>query len=195
MSKVLIIPGFLQGRLSPSLRLLTWNLEHSGHKASIVPVSWIDRTLTDWLEDIEGYLKDRHLTDTTLIGFSYGAMIAAMLASRQTPKQLILCSMSPYWAEDLASRRLTWFDKYIQKRRIRDFITYRFEHVARTISSPTTILVGEKEAQKTPALLVRAQIANELIDNSELQVVPNAGHHLYSQDYQQALANCVLVSS
>lgn len=188
MKQALIIPGFLQGPMSPSMRHTAAMFGQIGAQTKIAKIHWAGNTLTDWLQEIDLTLCDINIADTTVVGFSYGAMIAAMVASRQTPMRLVLCSMSEYWAEDLPKLKLPWWERALDKRRLQDFHAYRFSTIAPMIACPTTIFVGEKEAARSPYLMGVAEDAHRLIEGSVLEVIPRAGHSLNYPGYRQALA-------
>jgi len=49
--------------------------------------------------------------NSLIIGFSFGAMVAFIASQKIRPKKLILCSLSPYFNEDLKKLRKGWKKK------------------------------------------------------------------------------------
>jgi predicted esterase len=96
VKRALIIPGYKKGPFTPQMRRVARTLHKNGVDASIARVNWRGRTLTEWLQGMEAVLRNIDLSDTALIGFSHGAMIATLVASSQTPDHLILCSLPDF---------------------------------------------------------------------------------------------------
>ncbi len=153
----------------------------------IARLHWRGHTMTDWLEELAQTLDDWYLANTTIIGFGYGAMLATMVASRQTPQQVVLCNLPNSWAEDLTNLTLNWWHRSVHSDLWQDFKAYRFSEIAQTITSPTTIVLGEAESLRMPGLLARAQIAQHLIAGSQLQIVPGSSRNFFRSLNQESL--------
>lgn len=57
--------------------------------------------MTDYLEEYRRQLKHKENDEVYLFGFSLGAMLAFIIAKEVNAKKLILCSLSPFFKEDL----------------------------------------------------------------------------------------------
>lgn len=189
MRKALIIPARRQGPFTPTMRRTVKMFKENGVDASVARIHWRNRTLTDWLQDMEACLRDVDLRGTTVVGFGEGAMIATLVAGRQTPDHLILCSLPDSWAEDPRVESPSKSNWLLRRRRLLDFRTYRFEDIAGHIICPTTILITDKEAHRNPDMLKRAQSAEKLIEFCVLTQIPDVGHRFSYGPVLKSLAH------
>lgn len=105
---IFIIPGFKE---EPSDKQYKWMVNFFNEKGffvKIYPVKWNYNTISNNVKSFkEYYLK--HKTDNNyLLGFSFGAMIAFVSAPELKPDKLYLCSLSPYFKEDIKKIENSW---------------------------------------------------------------------------------------
>jgi pimeloyl-ACP methyl ester carboxylesterase len=131
------------------------------------------------------YIKNKG-SKNYVLGFSYGAMIAAITAKDLRPDKLYLCSLSPYFEEDLPYLKKSW-RKLDGKRRLKDFTLYNGKKVARSLKMRTVIFYGSTEARKYPRLEYRCEQTARLAPNAKLIVAEKAPHDLNHPIYLQAL--------
>lgn len=179
---VLFIPGYFETLTSRNYASTIKAIEGRGYKVIFVPIDWKYKTITDWVTEFESTYTKYNPATTILAGFSYGSMIALISASKRPPAALWLFSLSPYFAEDLPNLNPTWL-RGIGKRRVMDFQRLAFTPIATTITSPTLIFYGEKEASVWPPMKHRAEEARRLIKNSQLIQVPGAHHDVTDSRY------------
>ncbi len=186
MGKIIyIIPGFKQSPKSKGFKELSNMFTQRGINPVIVKIDWKRKVMSDYVEE---FLQENPAHGKYVIGFSFGAMIALIAAEKIKPKLLILCSLSPYFKEDLRKRSRHWIDVRVGKKRLKDFQDYSFNKIAAKIKCRTLILVGEKEIG---IMHPRAKDANRKLKNSKLVVVPKARHKISQKEYQEALKNLV----
>lgn len=131
-------------------------------------------------------LRERH--EAVLLGFSWGAIAALVAARRIKPSALILCSLSPWFAEDrffvqqfLAERGLTrWYTQEMDM----DLCALSFAPLACLIHARTFLLYGAKEDQ---VVVWRSYAAAAAIRHSRLIAVPGAGHAIMHSAYVREL--------
>lgn len=124
-------------------------------------------------------------------GFSFGSMIALGVAVKNNPKSLLLFSLSPYFKEDfpLPEKNQEWAGK----RRVKNFSDFSFNEMARQISCPTTIFVGEKEKKKYKNTWTRNSQAHKKIIGSKLIVVKGVGHDVADSLYVKSIEQSLLL--
>jgi len=106
VKKVYIIPGFRHKVIDDEYTWLASHAESVGYKAVLVHITWNNRVMSDYVHEfLEQYEDD---SENIVVGFSFGAMIAAISASKARPNKLILLSLSPYFSEDIPSLRNAW---------------------------------------------------------------------------------------
>src|SRR3989344_6078254 len=114
-----IVPGF---RMQASHKMFSWlvkYLESKKYKVVKVPVKWSRRTLTKNAQEFEVFYNINKGKINYILGFSYGAVITFLTASKLRPNKIYLCSLSSDFKEDRLhmSKRSK---NYIGKRRYED---------------------------------------------------------------------------
>ena len=94
-----------------------------------------------------------------VIGHSFGAAAAFVSATRCNPNQLILCSLSAYFQEDLPKYdNSDWIYAHMGKKRHQDFKTLSAKKIAKEIVAKnihTEIICGKMEESVFPRLYER----------------------------------------
>ncbi len=182
---VFIIPGFRESAATKGYKEVASIFRKRGYQAVIISIHWNHRTMTDYISQAKRAIGKEN--DVILFGFSFGAIIAACIASESNVRSLFLCSLSPYFKEDLGGVPDSW-KKFIGKRRLEDFSRRSFAKIASDIDCPTHICLGEKESKAFPSLKKRGMDASMRIKKSSMTVIPNAGHDLGDPAYQRGLS-------
>lgn len=143
-----VIPGFRHKITYRPYKAIAAILKKEGYHPVLVPIPWRETTIT---QNAYYLLKKYKICDCRkdketkiyILGFSFGAMIALLAATKVRVSGLILCSLSPYFKEDLP--------KIAQSRvgdaRQRDFSKLRCGVIARSLKARQVfMLYGMKEA-------------------------------------------------
>ncbi len=147
-----------------------------------VPINWKRTVISDWVAQLEAEYNKFDAKDVILAGFSYGSMTSFMAATRRNPAELWLFSFSPYFAEDIPHIK-KWWANIIGKKRIAAFSNLYFNQLVKSITCPTTIMLGEIETKRFALLANRCNEAHKAIHNSRLFVVPHARHDVADKNY------------
>ncbi|MFZ2049015.1 MAG: hypothetical protein WAV25_01835 [Minisyncoccia bacterium] len=131
----------------------------------------------DYVEQFLKQYKKPKDTDVFILGFSFGAMTAFLSANRTKPKALILCSLSPYFKEDLVNLKPKWL-KWWRDNSIKS--DYSFSKVVRSIKAKTYIIVEDVDAKN---IQIRAREAHRDIPNSSLYIAKGAKHNINQKEY------------
>jgi pimeloyl-ACP methyl ester carboxylesterase len=193
MRTAIIIPGFqhrvVSGRGSRTYQPLLADLRKAGYEPLPITVTWQRHTFDDWLPEVLAQLKGIDASNTLLIGFSYGAMLSMVAATHHAFGRVFLCSLSPYFAEDVPRLKKSWLDM-AGHRRISVFETVSFEDVVQNYKArQTTVFAGEVEMErrKAPLLAERGLAAGAQLPNAHFVPVPGAGHDISYPTYAAAI--------
>ncbi|MEJ0054033.1 MAG: hypothetical protein WDN10_04940 [bacterium] len=129
---------------------------------------------------LQQYEKPRQ-TETYILGFSFGAIIALISAKQAKPTNLILCSPSPFFTEDMKTfkpaLRKWWKENFVES-------DYSFDAIAPMIRQKTYVIVGDKEDVECGK---RARAAKRNIRNSQLVTAKGAKHNISQKEYLAAV--------
>lgn len=100
-----IIPGYCESHLRQrGYDKIAKFFEERGIEPIHVEIDWEKnkpKRFSDYTKQFLDLYRKPKGTKVYILGFSYGATIAFLTASETRPKTLILCSLSPYFEEDL----------------------------------------------------------------------------------------------
>lgn len=178
-----IVPGFKQKTTEPAWLKVKQLAEEFFQKVILFQPQWNHHTLTDWVTDFDQF-RQQHQGPQIVLGFSYGAMITFLSSINLPTDTVILCSLSPYFSEDISSLK-PWWNRAVGKKRIATFQETVFTKLAAKNRSRYCLLVGEKEV---PQCFTRYHDALQQLPDSSGMVVPRAGHDIGHQEYLSALA-------
>lgn len=194
MKTVLFVPGFKEHITSRDYTSTIDAIKKSGYIVEFVDINWDKTTIDNWLATLEERYLQYNPSDVILAGFSFGAMTAYVAAARRVPSELWLCSLSPYFHEDIQSEHMkkSWLS-YIGHRRVAAFDKLIFRSLAAKIRCKTLIFAGAIEMNKWPDMKKRTLEAEELLANITLYIVEHVGHDVadasYTATIQRAISN------
>ena len=183
MSKtIFIVAGF---KHKASEEQYDWTREYFtslGFKVKIPDIEWNNKVMTNYVNQFKNYYRENKTETNFVLGFSYGAMVAFITAVELKPDKLILCSLSPYFGEDLESLKKSW-KQYIGHRRVDDFKSYKSKVIAPEITSQTTVIYGSAEGVKYPRLKHRCMEVANTVNKCDLLVAKDAPHKIDYPSY------------
>ena len=190
MAKVVyIIPGFTESTNLKRYHKITKFFKNNGFKTVLANITWKHRTMSDYVKEFENQFNQHNKNDDVyLFGFSFGAMISFIFSSQVKPKAQFLCSLSPYFSEDIPLIK-EWWKKSIGLKRVKDFKLLSFNKISKQILCKTFIFAGTKEG---PKIKRRAKIAHKQIKNSELFMINGAKHDISQNAYINRLKKVIL---
>ncbi len=186
-----IIPGFRESSLKQSgYKKIAEYLQVKNIESIQVEIDWKYQSparFKDFLAQfLKQYKKPKPDTEVYLVGFSFGAVTAFLAEAKIKPKAMILCSLSPYFEEDLQKMRLSW-KKWFGKNMTES--TYSFDELAPTVSAKTHLIVGDQEYIECTR---RARDARKKIKNSKLFIARGARHNVSQKEYLAAVKRAIL---
>lgn len=129
------------------------------------------------------YHKHRN-KEVQLFGFSFGAMISFITSSKVNIKTQILCSVSPYYQEDMRLILKSWA-KSVGKKRMQDFAKLSRTDICKNIKAKTIMLVGTKE--RNMMVNVSKSIYRDLKTDKNLIIIKGVGHDITNEKYLEEI--------
>jgi|SRR3989338_1054890 len=190
---VYIIPGYGETPSMAAYKKISGFFRRKKIEPISVEILWKNRVMTNYVEQfIDKYNmrnnKKRGNDEVYLFGFSFGAMVSFLSSIEINPKLQILCSLSPYFREDLISVKDRW-KRLVGKRRIKDFGNYSFDDLTKRINCKNILVYGSEEDD---ICLKRAMDAEKKLKNSKLIIVKGAKHDISQKEYLERLEEIIL---
>lgn len=181
---VLYIPGKGTSRANYPYDKILRKIQRRGHNTQFCHMNWPRSAVVgDWLDQARPAYAQCDPSQTIVVGFSIGAMLAFLLAAQQPPAGLVLCSVSPYFAEDLSLVPMRWIRQLTPERHA-SFKKLYFDDVAPAITCPTRLVIGGREPDWAQQ---RTQKASAALPGGDIFAAKNAGHTPAMWSYIQAL--------
>ncbi|PIR45695.1 MAG: hypothetical protein COV09_00055 [Candidatus Vogelbacteria bacterium CG10_big_fil_rev_8_21_14_0_10_50_13] len=180
--KAYIIPGFKEDARSKDYYKIMESLRKRGINPVPVTITWERRTMTDYINE---FMKQHKGSGNYILGFSFGAMISLICSRDTRPRTQILCSLSPYFKEDLPFLKKSW-KSMIGKKRLNDLKNHSFKKAAKTSNCKTILTVGEEGN-----ITRKVNEAGRKIKNSRVITIKGTGHDISSKEYNSALEKII----
>src|SRR3989344_6849957 len=179
MKTVFIIPGnfnYPNKKVYLSLRDF---FESKGYKVYIFWTKW-GRPLSIIHSEFLSFFDQNKGEKNILFGFSYGAMIAFKSSLSLDVEQIILCSLSPYFKEDM--NKIPILFKLMALPFKKDFNdNWIFQDLLKDFSTPTLIFYGDKDNKQ---LIQRVmELKNAKPNLVTLVTVEGVSHNISSKKY------------
>lgn len=176
-----IIPGYGESHLRQrGYNKIAKFFEMAGIDPIHVEIDWEKnnpKKFDDYNQQFLKVYKKPKVGEVYVLGFSFGATVAFLTAVKTKPKALILCSLSPYFEEDLKDMKPSWV-KFFRA----NFIDsdYSFTKLASKIKNTTYIMVGNQEGE---ICLNRARDAKDKVQDSHLIIMKGVEHKIGQKEY------------
>ena len=181
----LIIPGMNQTDSNPGFNFIGDYYKNKGITPVYVNIDWKSvgiNNLSTSAFQIKTLLKDSFPdSHVFLFGFSFGAVISLKLAQLIDAEQILLCSMSPVFAEDRVNQRFPF-------KQIAGFISdYSLNGLSYSASQRTCInfLYGDHDSFLLNKAIIQSR--KSFFRCSETIIVKNAHHNISDQTYLKAI--------
>ena len=194
---VFLISGFELNRTAahPQYASLRNAIAAKGYDVVPVDIDWKYRTMSRFVREFKELYRKKAGEHNIIIGNSFGAMAALITAPELLPDKIILCSLSPFFQEDIprfqpAEKLINWFGK----RRTDDFNTISAKAAADAINRTKVkciLFYGEQEKKMYKKLVERVISTAKDLKSAQLQEIPNAFHSFRDQAYVQAIAQAL----
>lgn len=183
-----IIPGFGYSPKREEYQSIGKFFQQKAIVPIYVEVNWKYSIISDNVADFVRLLKETKADYKCILGFSFGAFIAYLSATQEKVDTLMLCSLSPYFSEDLSNIKDSW-KKYTGKKRIEDFEKISNSKLATKINSETYLLFGTKEG---PEVERRAKNTYDSLKNKKHLIhIDGAKHKLEDERYLKQIKQII----
>lgn len=186
MKKAAFILGGFKLEINPDDQLYVDYSElfaELGYEPMVPNLDWRRKNHSTYLKEFTKYYEENKLENNLIIGNSFGAAIAYMGAPQLKPDNLLLCSLSPFFKEDIGnfseSRAISHFGNF----RVKDFNSYSAHDIASKIESDTVFFFGSKERGGMQHLVDRVIDSHEHMPSSKLVEIVGAGHRMREEEY------------
>jgi hypothetical protein len=154
-----------------------------GYRAVVVRIHWRYKTFSSYLHEFFAQYENPDEEPVVLFGFSLGAVLALLLATVLKPEHLYLCSLSPFFRENLrAQKRST--QRSLGEKKWEELQSLSLSELARCVTCPVDLCVG---ALEIGAMKRQAGAAHRQMNRSTLHIIPGAMHDIRSGKYPAAL--------
>ena len=182
-----IIPGFTEYINEKKYIKIAGFFKSRGIKPILTQITWKYKTMSDYVDEFLDKYEEIDNQEVYLFGFSLGSMISFIASNKIRPKALILCSLSPYFNEDLKYVK-KWWAGMVGKRRMKDYRNHSFNKIAKTNRSKIILIAGSKEPKEVGR---RVKDANKKLKNSKLIIVEGAKHDIKNKDYMKTIQRVI----
>ena len=189
MKIAFIIPGFGYSGKEKEYQKIAGFFKNKDIKPIVIHIRWKRHTFSEYVEEARRQIVSQSaLSDELyLLGFSFGAMITFVLSSELRFEKQILCSLSPYFKEDMPKIK-KWWRNMLGKRRTEEFEKLSFAKIAQKTDCETTVLYGNQEGVEVER---RAVDTGRKIRNSRLVVLAGVRHDISDKRYLVEIENII----
>jgi len=197
MQKVVyIIPGSGESPREKCYQNIARWFSAQGIQPQLVSIHWNHRVMSDYIKEFLKKYKQTHRRgdEIYLFGFSFGAMIVFISFAKIRPKTIILCSLSPYFKEDISNIPEKWMkgknknETLELQRGVKNLKNFSFRTFVRKVNSKTFILCGKEEHK---LCINRSRNAKKEIKNSKLILIPETKHRLSNKKYLEKVREVI----
>ncbi|MDO8468124.1 MAG: hypothetical protein Q7S56_04230 [Nanoarchaeota archaeon] len=176
MKYAYIIPGHSDSPKDKPYRKIASFFRKKGIKPIVVKIDWKYKLMSDYVAQFKKQVKQK---PDYVLGFSWGAMIAFISAPEVKPRNLILCSFSPYFREDLPKIK-DWWKKVTGKHNLENLKQFSFNKISRKVNSKIILLVGDKEGKEMER---KTQETKRKFKNSKVIRISKVNHKISDPRY------------
>lgn len=166
---VFVIPGFRHSPKNRAYKEIAKILKSEGYIPIVITIPWKQTTISENTEHFLKEFKKINSKKKYILGFSFGAMIGLIASTKVEVRGLILCSLSPYFKEDISKVKNNLFSE-IMTQRYQDFSKLHCATLVKQIKAKQILMLyGEKE---TKSLIKRVTEAFEQISSANKSLIP-----------------------
>jgi len=180
--KLYIIPGLGEStRMKNYLEVIKFAKKEKFEVVSI-KINWdTDKDMTDYVKEAEKQIP-KNAEGDILLGFSFGAHIAATISKKVKFNKYIFCTISPFFKETISEIPKETKD-YFGKKLVNSFKKFSFP---KGNGSEAFFLTGEKEWPL--AIKTNKKIAKNWKGKSKFILVKDSLHELSNKDYTREVS-------
>lgn len=182
---VFIIPGYKQRPENKAYREIAKFLKLQGYTPVLISIPWKKTTISKNVEYFLSEYKSTKASKKYILGFSYGAMIAFIAATKVSTSGLILCSLSPYFAEDLPKRRK--ITSALMRQRYEDFSGLNCAELSKKVKAKKILMLYGQEEASTLVKRVTDTFGQVKSPKKYLITVAKSDHEIGNSNYLHSI--------
>lgn len=177
--KLYIVPGFGGHASDKYYQQVRKYAQENGYTVIPVPIQWRWTTIDRWIKDFEEVVDKKTVEQSVVLGFSLGALVAVLVSTKFSFKKMIICSLSPYFQEDLPKLPILAHEA-LGKRRMNAFRVHPFPLL--TQRTPISFIIGDKDFHLA---IERTQQAYKMwrCNKKNIKILQGVGHTIASPEY------------
>lgn len=179
---IFIIPGYRQKITSKAYVRLSEMFTVEGYTPILVDIPWKNTTISENTAYFLKVYRSVKSQEKYILGFSYGAMIAFIAATKISVYGLILCSLSPYFNEDISKKR-TAAQTTLMRMRYKDFLTFHAESLSKMIKAKRIVMLYGKQESRVLIKRVRLTFNQISSTNKHLISISKTEHEIGNKKY------------
>jgi pimeloyl-ACP methyl ester carboxylesterase len=176
-----IIPGYGQSyKKQKGYDKIADFFKEAGIKPIHIEIDWHSKNPDPFKYYVDQFLKQYKKPENSkvyVLGFSFGAIIAFLSEPKTRSTALILCSLSPYFSEDLPKLPKTWQGWW---KKNFDGSDFSFNKLVPKITTKTFLIVEDGAGLEVQR---RARSARRMIGNSSLFMAKGVKHNISQKEY------------
>lgn len=176
-----LIPGWSEHTSQREYQKIKFHFESNGFEVVEISITWKRRVMSQYVDEFLSQCIHTKNDKVSVLGYSFGAMIAFISSKYIFYTNIYLCSLSPFFKEDMNLIPKSW-KKELGLRRVEDFSSISFNEIIENwnLSTNVYLFFGEEEYH---LLIRRVKDAHTNIKNSQLISVPSCKHQLSHKNY------------
>lgn len=183
--KIYIIPGFGETTRAKNYKEIIHFAKSKGFKIVPIKIIWsLDLPFSNFIKQVNKQIPNK-IPGDYIFGFSFGAYITALLASKKKAKGYFFCSMSPYFKEDLKfipDDTKNYFGKVFMS----SFKRYSFP---KNVKGSAWFFIGNKDWQIAINRLETSY--KQWKGPKEIHILKNVGHKLNTINYTKKIKQII----
>lgn len=179
---IFIIPGFRHRPTSKTYKELAKMLKNAGYHPIVISIPWRQTTISENTNYFLKKYKKINSKKKYVLGFSLGAMIAFIASTKVNIRGLILCSLSPYFKEDLSKTDDSWTSP-IMIQRYHDFSGLHCKTLAKQIKAKQILMLYGAREEKLLIKRVTNAFSQISSTNKYLIQIKKAEHNIGDKRY------------
>jgi alpha/beta superfamily hydrolase len=179
-----IIPGFGESTKDKPYRYLANLVKKAGYLVVPIEIEWDRTTITDWIDQANGAIQEKLGNEGVILGFSFGACVAAQLAAYYPNFTIIFASLSPYFQDNLKNIPVS-AQKYFGKRRMESFAQTKFKPG----NNKAYFLMGEKDWDYGKRVIKKR--FGSWKGKKEIYFIPEIDHYIGHEEYLDKIEDII----
>ncbi len=192
--KVFLIAGFdiNQTAAHKDYQDLRQAIKDKNYEVIPVDIYWRKQTMSGFVKKFIKFYQHKKGAINIIIGNSFGAEVALITAPKLKPDKIILCSLSPFFKEDIPRfNDRKKLEKWFGPRRLKDLEQISANEAAKRINQTnikTIMFYGEKEKIMYKKLVERVKATAKDINETELMEITEAAHSFKDPAYIKVIS-------